>query len=57
MATKSFLKNVNIRDYKQTKNLVNVLENAESLKTKEVSLSRSFQKLSKADIKNVFGDL
>lgn len=41
MATKSFLKNVNIRTAAQANNLVNALEKAEHTRGEEVKMTRS----------------
>ena len=40
MSTKSFLKNINIKNPSQAKQLINALENAESFKGKEVVMTR-----------------
>lgn len=43
MATKSMLKNVDIKDKKLGKSLVVALENASHKKAKEVQLSRTYE--------------
>ncbi len=57
MATKSFLKNVNIHGTQQIKKFVDALEKAENIKGKEVNLNRGFQKVRQQDIKKIFGEL
>ena len=52
MATKSFLKNVNIKSANQARNLVNALEKAQNFNGVEVTLSRNVNELQRADIKN-----
>ena len=52
MATKSFLKNVNIKSANQARNLVNALEKAQNFNGDEVALSRNVTELQRSDIKN-----
>lgn len=53
MATKSILKNVDIKDKKLGKQLVLALENASSKKSKQVTLSRTYQDIRGEKIKEV----
>lgn len=53
MATKSILKNVDIKDKKLGKQLVIALENASSKKSKQVTLSRTYQDIRGEKIKEV----
>lgn len=52
MATKSFLKNVNIKSAKQARNLISALEKAENFHGEEVKLSRAVQEVQRSEIKN-----
>lgn len=52
MATKSFLKNINIKSANQARKLVNALEKAQNFKGDEVIISRNVNELQRADIKN-----
>lgn len=56
MATKSIMKNVDIRDKKLCRAFVDALENAEGKKSKEVVLSRTFKEISGDKIKKIFGE-
>lgn len=56
MATKSILKNVDIRDRKLSRNFVNALENAHKKVAKEVTLSKSCTNVNRRDIKKLFGE-
>ncbi len=56
MATKSILKNINIRNKNLCRNFVNALENAEGKKAKEVVLSRSCTEIKGEIIKEIFGN-
>ncbi len=53
MATKSILKNVDIKDKKLGKQLVIALENASSKQSKQVTLSRTYQDIRGEKIKEV----
>lgn len=55
MATKSILKNVDIRDKKLGKALVVALESAASKNAKEVVLSRTYKEISGDKINEIFG--
>lgn len=55
MATKSILKNVDIRDKKLGKSLVVALENASGKKSKKVTLSRTYSDVRGDVIKEIFG--
>ncbi len=54
MATKSILKNVNIKDPKLGKSLVVALENASGKKAKDVTLSRAYSDISGEKLKEIF---
>ena len=56
MATKSIMKNVDIRDRKLCRSFVEALENAEGKGSKEVILSRTFKEVSGDKIKELFGE-
>lgn len=53
MATKSILKNVDIKDKKLGKSLVVALENASQKKSKPVSLSRTYTDVRGEKIKDI----
>lgn len=55
MATKSILKNVDIREKKLGKSLVVALENAAGKKAKEVALSRTYKEIRGDKINEIFG--
>ena len=55
MATKSILKNVNIKNPKLGKSLVVALENASGKKSKDVTLSRTYSDIRGEKIKEIFG--
>ena len=56
MATKSFLKNVNIKDKKSALAFVNALEHAEKKGKKEVKIHTSVKTIKdKETIKKIFG--
>ena len=55
MATKSILKNVDIRDKKLGKALVVALESAVSKKAKEIVLSRTYKEIRGDNINEIFG--
>lgn len=56
MATKSILKNVDIKDKKLGKSLVVALENAYGKSAKKVSLTRTYSDIRGERIKDIFGD-
>lgn len=56
MATKSILKNVDIKDKKMGSAIVSALENASNKKSKEVVLSRGFREVRGIKIKHIFED-
>ena len=55
MATKSILKNVDVKDKNLAKSLVSALENASKKKSKDVSLSRTYSDVRGEKIKDIFG--
>ena len=55
MATKSILKNVDIKDKKLGKSLVVALENAAGKHAKSVTLSRTYKDIRGDKINEVFG--
>lgn len=56
MATKSVLKNVDIKDRNAALALVNALENAKGKHAQEVVKTRVFSDASKAEIIKMFGE-
>lgn len=56
MATKSILKNVDIRDKNLSKNFVDALENAHKKTAKNVVLSKKCTNVNRQDIKKMFGE-
>ena len=54
MATKSILKNINIKKYDDALRLVNALEKAEQFRGEPVSMSRSVNKVKRGSIKAFF---
>lgn len=54
MATKSILKNVDIKDKKLGKSLVIALENAAGKKSKEVQLSRTYEDVRGEKLRSFF---
>ena len=56
MATKSIIKNVDIKTPKLRKNFVEALENAENKKSKQVIISRTISTVTGDKIKELFGD-
>lgn len=56
MATKSFLKTVDIRDRKMSKDFIVALENASHASSKPVTMSRMVSIASVNDINKIFGD-
>lgn len=57
MATKSILKNIDIKEKRMGRSIILALENAEGKKEKEVKLSRSCRELKGSKIKDLFGDI
>lgn len=55
MATKSILKNINIRNRLLCRNLLIALENAEGKKGKKVILSKPYVEVKGKEIKEIFG--
>jgi len=55
MATKSFLKNIDIRNRKSCSKFVSALENAQNKSGEEVVMSKRVNIVKKADIKKFFG--
>ena len=55
MATKSILKNVDIKDKKLVKSLIIALENAAGKQSKEVTLSRRYDDVRGEKIKEILG--
>ena len=52
MATKSFLKNINIKTAKQARNLIDALEKAERHHGEEVAMSRAVNEVPRDQMKN-----
>lgn len=55
MATKSILKNVDIKDKKLGKSLVIALENAAGKRAKDVQLSRTYEDVRGDKMRRIFG--
>lgn len=55
MATKSILKEVQIKDKASARKLVSALENAGNAKSKRVTVSRTVSTATKEDIRRMFG--
>lgn len=55
MATKSFLKNVALRDEKQCKAFIRALENSENQPNAAEHVKRSVHTMSPAQIQKIFG--
>lgn len=55
MATKSILKNIDIKDKNMCRLLVNALENAQEKKSVEVKMSKPVWEVKRDDIKKIFG--
>ena len=55
MATKSFLKTINIKNEKGCQSLVNALENAKKKISSDVSFDRSYHVASKDETFKIFG--
>ena len=56
MATKSILKNIDIKNQKLGKSLIRALEKASGKTAKNVELSRMYRVIRGDDIKKVFGE-
>lgn len=56
VATKSILRNVNIRDRKGAAALARAMENAASVKSRPVEMSRPVSEATKDEIRKMFGD-
>lgn len=56
MATKSIIKDVNIRDKKLCRTFASAIESASGRRGKDVQLSRSFKEISGEKIRELFGD-
>lgn len=56
MATKSIIKDVNIRDKKLCRTFASAIENASGRRGKDVQLSRSFKEISGEKIRELFGN-
>ena len=54
MATKSILKNINIKNNRLGRNFVNALEKAQSNEIKEIKLDKKFRNVKKDEIKELF---
>jgi hypothetical protein len=54
MATKSILKNVDIKDKKLGKSLIVALENAAGKQAKDVQLSRTYEDVRGEKLKDIF---
>lgn len=54
MATKSILKNVDIKDKKLGKSLIMALESAAGKHTKEVQLSRTYEDVKGEKLRSIF---
>lgn len=55
MATKSFLKNIIIKDRKSTENFINALENASGKKTKKINMDKRIEEVTdKEQIRKIF---
>lgn len=54
MATKSILKNVNIKNKRLGRNFVKALEKAQSEEKKEIKLDSKFQTVKQNEIKDLF---
>jgi len=55
MATKSFLKNIDIRGGRSCSRFVSAIENAQNKSGKEVVMSKHVHMVKKGDIKKFFG--
>lgn len=57
MATKSILKNIDIKQKNLGRSLVVALENASGKTSKDVKLSRTYKDIRGDKIKEIFGDM
>jgi hypothetical protein len=57
MATKSILKNIDIKDRKMGRALIFALEKSEAKKDKEVELTRICREIKGEKIKDIFGNV
>ncbi len=57
MATKSILKNIDIKERRMGRSIILALENAEGKKAKEVKLSRTCKEVKGSKIKDIFGNV
>lgn len=55
MATKSILKDINIRDRHSTRKLIDALEGSKSKKVKEIKMTKTVKDVPKDKIKAIFG--
>lgn len=55
MATKSFLKNVNLRDPKQCKSFISALEKSQAYEPKKIDTHSRARDLTKDQIRKIFG--
>lgn len=55
MATKSFLKNVSLRDAKQCQSFIKALEHSKAKETKQADVSIPARDLTKEQIGKIFG--
>lgn len=55
MATKSFLKDVSLRDKRQCQAFIRALEKSQSKEPKEVNISTRSRDLTKEQIRKIFG--
>lgn len=56
LATKSFLKNVSIRDTKQAQSFIRALEHSSTCIQKPVRYSKTVSEMSREQMQKVFGD-
>jgi hypothetical protein len=56
MATKSILKNIDIKDKKMARLIISALEYSKDKRSKNVVLRRTCQELKGGNIKDLFGD-
>lgn len=54
MATKSILKNVNIKNKQLGRNFVNALEKARNEEDKEIKVDKKFKNVKQSEIKDLF---
>ena len=56
MATKSFLKNIELRDKKSVERFVRALENAEKFQGKKIILDKQVEYARGEELKKIFGE-